>query len=366
VDIPVDHYGIYRTTLMSSSNLPVDVLQIILEDVDEADLLTLCRVNQVCCYYSQDILYRNIYANSHFRLKVCRTLAQSTHLARRVRSFSVEYFHLMSTTDPPKDLAMAIQNMSSLRSLMLYVRRRYSILDECTFKLDSFITDFPCDEYLRIFLNSQPTLTHVELCHHTTDDVQDEFEATCLPNLTRVTAELPLLKCLIPGRPLSEIRVVGSPRHNIPSIDFFALSTAPIRKLTITSRYIYTTPIKFLTSIFPSLTHLSICMEPELSLDDDDVRGPLFYFSNHWILNQYHSRDLNGSKIYSLPWIHSESLTSIWVKLIVISETSISHLSEKLPLAFNTLPFTTANITIGNDSVGSGSFAKGRNVTKCR
>jgi hypothetical protein len=263
-----------------SSNLPVDVLQVILEDVDKADLLTICRVNKVCCSYSQDILYRSIYADSHFRLKVCRTLAQSTHLARRVRSFSVVYFHLISTTDPPKDLAMAMQNMSSLRSLKLYVRGRYSILDGCTFKLDSFLTDFPCDEYLRNFLNSQPTLTHVEL-HHTTGDVQTDFEATCLPDLTRVTAELPLLQSLIPGRPLSEINVIGYPRDDddIPSIDFFTLSTAPIRKLTMTFCFIYTTPFEFLASIFPSLTHLSMCVEPELYLDD--VRGPLFPFSNH-------------------------------------------------------------------------------------
>ena len=85
---------------------------------------------------------------------------------------------------------------------------------------------------------------------------------------------------------------------------------------------------------------------------------------------------MSGSKTYSLPWIHSESLTSILLKLIVsltmirtksivISEKIISHLSRKLPLAFNTLPFTTAYITIGNDSVESGSFAKSRNVTKC-
>ena len=260
---------------MSSSNLPVEVLQVILKYVDKADLLTLCRVNKVCCSCSQDILYRNILANSHFRLRVCRTLAQSTHLARRVRSFSVVYFHLISTTDPPKDLAMAMQNMSSLRSLKLYVRGRYSILDGCTFKLDSFFTDFPCDEYLRKFLNNQPTLTHVELHHHTTVDVQAEFEATCLPSVTRVTAELPLLQRLLPGRPLNDVSVVGwYPRYYIPSIDFFTLSTAPIQKLTITSRFIYTTPIEFLASIFPSLTHLSIRMEPELSLDD--VRGPLF------------------------------------------------------------------------------------------
>jgi hypothetical protein len=53
------------------------------------------------------------------------------------------------------------------------------------------------------------------------------------------------------------------------------------------------------------------------------------------------------------------------VIMMAIIEKIISHLSRKLPLAFNTLPFTTANITIGNESVGSGSFAKSRNVAKC-
>src|ERR1700733_1029936 len=110
---------------MSSSNLPVDVLQVILENVDKADLLTICRVNKVCCSCSQDILYRNIYADNYSQLEVCRTLAQSTHLARRVRSFSLVYYHLY----PPKDLAMAIQKMSSLRSLKLSMLGRYPILD---------------------------------------------------------------------------------------------------------------------------------------------------------------------------------------------------------------------------------------------
>jgi hypothetical protein len=277
--VPVN--GIYRTTLMSSSNLPVDVLQMILEDVNKADLPNLCRVNKVCCSCSQHILYRNIYANTPSRLKVCETLAQSTHLARRVRSFLV-YFHLDSIIDPPKDLAMAMQNMSSLRSLTL-LRVRHSILDGCTFKLDSFFTDFPRGEYLQKFLNSQPTLTHVELQHHITHDVQVEFEATCLPNLTHVTAELPLLQRLIPGRPLSEVNVIWNTGYYIPIIDFFTLSTAPIQKLTMTACFIYTIPVEFLASIFPSLTHLSICME--LSLCLNVVRGPLylfiFHFTNH-------------------------------------------------------------------------------------
>jgi F-box-like len=261
-----------------SSNLPVDVLHMILEYVDKADLLTLCRVNKVCCSCSQDILYRNICANSPSRLKVSRTLAQATHLARRVRSFSVVCLHLISIIDRPEDLAVAMQNMTSLRNLKLFVHGRYLILNGCTFKLDSFFTDFPCNGYLRKFLNSQPTLTQVEL-HDTTDDVQAEFEATCLPNLTRITAELPLLQRLIPGRPLSEVNVVWYPEYYIPPIDFFTLSTAPIQKLAMTSCFIYTIPVEFLSSIFPSLTHLSICMELEFS--PDVVRGPPFIISRY-------------------------------------------------------------------------------------
>jgi F-box domain len=257
---------------MSSSNLPIDVLQIILENVDKADLLTLCRVNKVCCSYSQDILYRNIYADDYSQLKVCRTLAQSTRLARHVRSF----FVYLTFINPSKDLAMAIQNMSSLRSLTLYMHGRYIILDECNFKLDSFFTDFPRHEYFRKFLNNQPTLTHVELYHHAIDDDQGQLEATYLPNLTRVAAKFPLLQRLIPGRPLSEVKVIWYPGENIPSIDFFTLSAAPIQKLTMTSCFIYTTPFEFLASVFPSLTHLSIIMETRLNLDV--VRGPLFSF----------------------------------------------------------------------------------------
>ena len=49
----------FAATLMSY-NLPIDVLLMILDHVDEADLVTVCQVNKVCCSCSQGILYRNI------------------------------------------------------------------------------------------------------------------------------------------------------------------------------------------------------------------------------------------------------------------------------------------------------------------
>ena len=109
--------------------IPVDVLRDILDYVDKAGLATMCRVNKICCSCSQDVLYRDIYVTYYGR-KVHRTLAHSTHLARRVRSFDSDY------EDP--DLAMALRNMTSLRILKLPGGLGMENFDGCTFKLDSF------------------------------------------------------------------------------------------------------------------------------------------------------------------------------------------------------------------------------------
>ena len=126
--------------------IPFDVLREILEHVvDKADLVILCQVSKTCCYFSQDTLYRKIWVSRDTR--VIRTLAQSTDLARRVRSFESHDFS--------PELHTALRNMSSLRRLNLdYIGDPSSILDGCTFKLDSFSSTFPYDESLRNFLNS--------------------------------------------------------------------------------------------------------------------------------------------------------------------------------------------------------------------
>jgi hypothetical protein len=98
-----------------SSKLSVDVLQLILENVGKADLVAVCQVNKVCCSCSQDILYRNICVQTDSQWRVCQTLANSTHLASRVRSFSI-----MSRFNCTETMAKALQNMSSLRNLILY------------------------------------------------------------------------------------------------------------------------------------------------------------------------------------------------------------------------------------------------------
>src|ERR1700730_290788 len=129
-------------------SIPIDVLREILEHVRKADLPTLCKVNKIFCSCSQDVLYRNIAGD----IRVIQTLAQSTDLARRVRSFY--YFGSCP------ELAMALRNMSSLRKLNL---RAGDVLDGCTFKLDSFSFSLRYTESIQIFLTSQPTLTNLTI-----------------------------------------------------------------------------------------------------------------------------------------------------------------------------------------------------------
>src|SRR5277367_3625169 len=117
---------------MPIPSIPVDVLREILEHVRKSDLATLCRVNKLFCSCSQDVLYRRIH---HPNKHIIETLARSTVLARRVRSFQDNH--------PFAKLATALRNMSSLRYLDVSCIDDVSILDGCTFKLDSLACTFP-------------------------------------------------------------------------------------------------------------------------------------------------------------------------------------------------------------------------------
>jgi hypothetical protein len=212
----------------------------------------MCRLRTICCSYAQDVLYRDIYVGTR-AFKVQQTLAESTHLARKVRSFESCYH------DPY--LAMALRNMTSLRILKLPTTSYTEILDGCTFKLDSFECTYldNCEESLIKFLSSQPSLKYVSLPPHLGSTSSSPLEATCLPNLTRIKATFPWLTYLIPGRPLNEVITIGNtlPKHSI-DLSFFALSTTPIQKLTIDYSYLYPTPAHPLASFLPSLTNFAL------------------------------------------------------------------------------------------------------------
>jgi len=272
-----------------SSKLSIEVLQMILENVDQADLATVCQVNRICCACAQELLYRNISVLSIHTLKAIRTLARSTHLSRRVRSFSAMHIYEVSQR---KELVKALQNMSSLRNLTLQIMHDpyISILDAYTFKLDSFSFELYSDEYeysdgdefpihpdgfepLIKFLNSQPSLKRLELRTYEVDNIK--VGAACLPNITWVLAPLPWLRYLIPNRPVSEVNIrEHSLEHE--DLNFFTLSAAPIQKLTMRNGWLYPKPVKHIASAFPSLVHLSMNMY--MNTYEDEVRVSLISF----------------------------------------------------------------------------------------
>src|ERR1700733_12534021 len=74
------------------NSIPIDILRIILDHLNKADLVTICLLNKVCCSCAQDVLYRDVKSSSH---KSYRTLSTSPHLARRVRMFSFSIYDLI-------------------------------------------------------------------------------------------------------------------------------------------------------------------------------------------------------------------------------------------------------------------------------
>jgi hypothetical protein len=236
--------------------ISIDVLQHILGHLDEASLVKICQLNKICCFYSQNVLYRKIQVYENF--KVLETLAHSTHLARRVRTFCI--FTLSEQTIPNELLRKSLQNMTNLTLLWFGCPADFSVLDGCTFRLVSFHASFYQTEHLVPFLHSQPSLTDVTIAPSSegfanapsSNDVA--FASTCLPNLTQISADLSWLQQLIPNRPVSKVMSIGN--RDPVDLSIFTLSTAPIRELSIDHFYLYT-PVPLLASIFPSLTFLS-------------------------------------------------------------------------------------------------------------
>jgi hypothetical protein len=276
IHVTVTCHG-YLNINMPRSEIPVDVLRAILDYVGKADLATICRVNKICCSCSQDVLYRDIrceITRSNIGIYKClyRTLAQSTHLARKVRSLNSSF--------SGSDLAMALRNMTSLRILKLPFASPIEILDGCTFKLDSFECTYwdHYSESLPKFLSSQPSLKSVTFLS-VGYKMQSPLEATCLPNLTRINASFSWLPYLIPGRPLNEVISTGyTSNENSIDFSFFALSTNPIQKLQVDYSYLYSTPAHLLASFLPSLTHFTLTVwQYDTYFENEGVCGFTLY-----------------------------------------------------------------------------------------
>jgi hypothetical protein len=258
----------------SQIQIPVDIMLEVLDNLDKSDIATMCRLNKLCCALAQPVLFRDIriqfnetkdFDKSGFAL--CETLSHSPHLASCVRSFSVRIGIYDKYIQFGTRIAETLEFLPSLRHLGLVIYPDYNDLlngRTFSFKLESLTFYLSYDTYIQKFLDSQPSLTTVDICIHDSSKFlyspRLELERKCLPNLARVTTYIVDAEEIIRGRPVSEITCIGNPDEegNI-ALDFFALSTAPIRKLTIDYNFLYqcAKPGQ-LGALFPSLAHLTL------------------------------------------------------------------------------------------------------------
>jgi hypothetical protein len=337
--------------------IPVDILCVILGHLDRADLAKICRLSKICCSYSQDVLYRDLYFPD---ILICHTLAQSTHLARRVRSFATSREH--------PELAKALRNMTCLRSLELLGNNNSSnILDGCIFSLDTFTCRFPYNESLLKFIRSQPSLKRALFLTNFSFPKLLDLEPTCLPNLTRITAPYTWLPQIVPGRPVSEIASTGYPLgRNLVDFSFYSLSTVPIQKLAV-DYVLFPKSERLFASIFSSLTHLKVDLGVQLLSIQSSVRFSIL--SDNWILILHMCfrvlRNLsNILQISSLRCCRSECSRLDALLKMALLKKSVSHLSRKCPIGlpiWNSLPFLITNAVSGREHVGNGSFVSERN-----
>ena len=173
--------------------------------------------------------------------------------------------------------------MTNLRSLFIFCSANLSVLDGCTFRLVLFHTGYSQSaRHIVPFLHNQPSLIDVEIGLLSSNDIA--FASTCLPNLSRICANFSWLSQLIPNRPVSEvISIIFDDDGDSVDLSFFTLSTAPIRKLTINLRRLYSTPVPLLASIFPSLTYLCLTY-PTYSDSKETVRFINNLFIPNWMI----------------------------------------------------------------------------------
>ena len=307
-------------------SIPVDVLRVILEHVDQADLATICQLNKIFCSCSQDVLYRHPhFGNDLRRLKLYKTLARSTHLAKRVRSVIINFFGSSMLII----VAKALRNMSSLRSLKFLPSSNYNVLDGCTFKLHSFscIHVGGDSESFRNFLRNQTFLTDIAILGHVSSC---PIEATSLPNITRVTSEsIDWASRIIPGRSVSEDNITGSKFEDSADLSFFTRSTAPVQKLTIRSSYLYPKSGELLASIFSSLADLTMTTSHRNIFASQPVRVSFFFF--HFFIEllcrRLYLTLANGLKTCLLPWFRFGFLMSFLITTIPPLQRCTSHMS---------------------------------------
>jgi hypothetical protein len=219
-------------------SLPLEVRRAILREVDsKRDLCAVARVSRLMRIEAEWFIYRELdlgkRESARTVVAILKYILSSPVLPLYVRSFiltgvlqkETEYrlvaiFHLFS---------LVLQRMTRLRSLVikLYPSPQINIFRRCTFKLSVLDVNY-LDGPLVRFLESQPRIRILGLVAGLAK-IMPIIPPAFLPILAAVITTDENAALLVPGRPVTHVRL---PLNNRPSLEYLALSSAPILALS--------------------------------------------------------------------------------------------------------------------------------------
>jgi hypothetical protein len=227
-------------------SLPLELHRPILSELaSKRDLCAVARVSRAFQQEAGRLLYRRIKLDDSHQptskiVVLFKHLCRSPTLPLYIRSLSLtiydtqgQEFYLIAILQL---LSRTLQRMTRLRRLVLTLPVFFGaswIFDNCTFKLVVFKAIFSGLGLFR-FLEKQDELRRVELWRGAGLFLQvanQYLPPTFLPNLTILKASSPDALCLLPGRPVTHLRLSDI---NWPSINSrLRLSSGPVQVLAM-------------------------------------------------------------------------------------------------------------------------------------
>ncbi|KAF8073562.1 hypothetical protein FPV67DRAFT_1666335 [Lyophyllum atratum] len=263
-----------------STDIPLDVLDYILDWIKLPDLASFCRTSKKLYPHARNALYRHLNLTPEKIVAAFSALSKEPTLSAKVKSLVLSGTGFEVVFGTIQDILML---MPQLRTLVLMISPYGSWTlpqnNTSPFQLQTFKCNFRYDWELENFLTSQQRLRHLELRSH---DIVEmplmKLTTNHLPLLEYISAPWPVVFCLVPKRPIQQVTIYPNPSRDTTSesiLDCLSESTAKngVQRLFLSRENLYAARNR-LATITPGLTHLTLDSRSIDPSQESDVLFP--------------------------------------------------------------------------------------------
>ncbi|KAJ7090879.1 hypothetical protein B0H15DRAFT_948633 [Mycena belliarum] len=279
--------------------LPPEICAVICEDVEQADLLALCRISRLFRDQAQRLIYRTVDLRKSGQRGFdswCLAVTKHPQLAQRVHTLSLRLAGDISLSSDAAKLARVLGRCLNLKELHIYANstdRMYEpvllsiqgwIITKCPFKLTKFTNGYFRNSFISQFWTAQPEIRVLSLpiCDDRFPCYDDQ-----LPHLVALEvgspSALPVDRAL--QRVQLRLRRSGERLERLSALNRYAptLTTLNLVQMDFTDRMTYTTLEVFrqVAQAVPALRHFGIAevgekpiaiFEEEFSVSDAMIK----------------------------------------------------------------------------------------------